>query len=500
MAMRVDFLPEEYVVELLKLLDEVPPFDPLIARRIIESELRGTIDNLFRAFDPEPLAAASFGQVHTATLHTGEKVIIKVQRPGVAATVEADLRLFRIIAFLLDAAGLTKRTPMKTVYQEFAAWTREELDYKIEGSHIQEVYEKAVGSKTERIPKVFWSYTTNKVLTLERLYGLWVKEVIERLQTDRRAVEEELAARKTTLTDVSQNLLRNVLRQVFVYGIYHADPHAANLLIMDEGVIGYVDFGITGRIGDKAKEAQVDLHVALESGDFEKFYLALLENVAPPYGADLTEFRSTAERAYTDWLTSQYMGHSNTRGKSFARLMLKINNAGQRYGLAFKRVEVRIFRALATVDAVLLQFSPTLDVRAEFRHFFGAYRAFNIATDKIPTLVHKIPALLEMLSDCLDRTAIIETAYVSRPKKWLGIACQFISVALFVSALIALFVPAWARPIFASINLGRAGGTLLLLLGVLIFAWLGYVLKLRSVIRDTVIEHQRNMFSLPRVD
>ena len=492
LAMRVDFLPDEYVCELLKLLDEVPPFDPLIAKQIIEEELHASIDDLFRAFDDEPLAAASFGQVHTATLHSGDKVIVKVQRPGVAETIDADLKLFRIGAVLLDATGLTKRTPLKTIFEDFAVWTREELDYRIEGSHLQEIYDKAVGSKTEKIPKVYWSHTTVRVLTLERLFGVWVKEIMEGMQTDRKAVLEELATRNTNLTEVSQNLLRNTLRQIFVYGIYHADPHAGNLLVMDDGVIGYVDFGITGRIGGEAKETQVKLHIALESGDFEKFYPAILETIKPPQDANLSAFRSAVERGYTDWLNSQYMGHSNARGKSFARLMLRISNAAQRYGLAFRSVEVRIFRALATVDAVLLQFAPTLDVRAEFRHFFGAYRVINVATNKIPTLIHKLPALIEMLSECFDHTVLIHTARTSKFRKGLGILSQIVSVALLVLGLIALFLPGRTRLVLVSLNLGPVSASLLLLAGILIFAWLGYVLKLRSVIHYTVMEQRRN--------
>jgi predicted unusual protein kinase regulating ubiquinone biosynthesis (AarF/ABC1/UbiB family) len=492
LAMRVDFLPEDYIAELLKLLDEVPPFDPLIARRIVEKELHANIDDLFQVFETEPLAAASFGQVHAAILHNGDKVIVKVQRPAVSATIAADLKLFRVAALLIDATGLTKRTPLKTVYEDFAVWTREELDYRVEGAHIQEVYDKAVGSRTERIPKVYWSHTADRVLTLERLFGIWVKEIIERLQTDKKAVHEELAARNTDLMSISQNLLRNTLRQIFVYGIYHADPHAANLLVMNDGVIGYVDFGITGRIGAQAKETQVRIHVALEAGDFEKFYLAILETIAPPQGADLAGFKKAVERGYSVWLSSQYMGHGNIRDKSFARLMLKLNNATQRYGLAFRSVEVRIFRALATVDAVLLQFAPTLDVRSEFRHFFGAYQIINVATDKLPTLAHKLPALLDMLSECLDHTVLVQTAYVSKFRKGLGVIFQIASLALVAFVLIAFFMPVTLKPVLASLSLGRAAATLLLLLGILVFAWIGYVLKLRSVIHDTVMEHHRN--------
>jgi ubiquinone biosynthesis protein len=492
LAMRVDFLSDDYIQELLKLLDEVPPFDPAVARRIIEEELHRDLPELFKTFEDVPLAAASFGQVHAATMHTGEKVIVKVQRPGIVRTIDADLKLFRLTAFLVDATGLTRRTPIKPIYEEFAEWTREELDYRIEGSHVQEIHDKAAGSKTERIPEVHWSYTTAKVLTLERLHGIWVKEIMEGLLYDRGATIRKLADLDTNLTELSQNILRNTLRQIFVYGIYHADPHGANLLVMKDGVIGYVDFGITGRIGEESKDTQVKIHLALESGDFEQFYVAILETMSPPEGADLSAFRNTVRRGYISWLNAQYMSQRNTREKSFARLMLRLNEAARRNGLAFRTMEVRIFRTLATVDAVILNFAPTLDVRSEFRHFFGAYKVVKVVKDKIPKLIHQLPELLDMLSDCMEHTTLSHTARISNWKKGLGVFCHVLSLALLVLGLAALFAPGTARTVLGRLNLGATSATVLLLLGVVLFAWIGSILKLRSVIHYTVMEHHHN--------
>jgi len=494
LAMRVDFLPEAYVQELLKLLDEVPPFSSAEARRIIEEELCGEIEDLFKAFDNDPLAAASFGQVHAATLRGGEKVVVKVRRPGVPEVITADLKLFSLITFLVDSTGLTRRTPIRPIYEEFSEWTKEELDYRIEGSHVQEIYEKAAGSKTERIPAVHWSHTTARVLTLERLHGLWVKEIMHGLQNDRAATLKKLAERNTSLTEISQNLLRNTLRQIFVYGVYHADPHAGNLLVMRDGVIGYVDFGITGRIGEQSKESQVRIHVGLESGDFDKFFAALVDTLSPPHDADLSGFERQMRQSYITWLNSQYMGRGNTRDKSFARLMLKINNAAQTSGLAFKSMEVRIFRALATVDAVLLEFAPTLDVRSEFRHFFGTYKAIKFVKDDIPGLLHKLPTLLEMMTERLERTVVHHTARVSRARRALALLSGLLGVALFVAGLAAAVSPAVARVILAGAGLGRVWSVVLLLLAAAFCGWLAHLLKMRSVIHYSTVEQNRNVF------
>ncbi|HEX8706720.1 MAG TPA: AarF/UbiB family protein [Pyrinomonadaceae bacterium] len=501
LAMRVDFLSEEYVQELLKLLDRVPPFSSTTAMRIIEKELGGEIGELFRHIDGEPLASASFGQAYAATLHNGDKVIVKVQRPGVAATVMADLKLFRAITFFVDSVGLTKRSLLRPIYEDFSEWTREELDYRIEGSHVQEIYDKAAGSKTERIPKVYWDYSSPKVLTLERLHGIWVKEIMQRLETERGPVIEDLASLETSLAEVAQNLLQNTLRQIFVYGIYHADPHGGNLLVMKDGVIGYVDFGITGRLSGEAKEAQVKTHVALESGDFNQFYTAIVETLSPPQHANLSNFERVIRASYTDWLNAQHMGGNRIiREKSFALLMLRLSNAAQQNGVSFKSMEVRIFRTLATVDAVMLKFAPNLDARSLFRHFFGAYQASKLVREDIPKLLHKIPTLINMLAGCLDHTWVRRASRVSPFRRGLGQAFQYLSLALFILGLVSLFTPGRARLAAAALGFSRTGATLLLLLLVALFAWLGYLLKLRSVVHHTVIEHHRNTFCGNRGD
>ncbi|MBZ5615788.1 MAG: hypothetical protein LAO23_17415 [Acidobacteriia bacterium] len=492
LAMRVDFLPEEYIRELLKLLDAIPPFDPEIAKSIVEDDLQGRIPDIFQTFSDAPIAAASFGQVHAATLPNGANVVVKIQRPSVPDTIAADLKLFRFAAFLIDATGLTGRMPLKPVFEEFADWTRDELDYRIEGSHVQEIHDKAAGWRLERIPKVYWSHTSSRVLTLERLEGLWVKEIIERLQRDKEWVLEALAKRNTTLFDISQNLFRNTLRQIFVYGIFHADPHAANLLVMNDGVIGYVDFGITGRITDDSKKSQVRVHVALESGDVKRFFTAVLELMDTPYFADLPAFERDLKRLYLRWLTAQWMGgRGNLQDKSFARMMLGINRAAQRSGAALGSAEVRVFRALATVDAVLLQFAPDLDLRSELRYFFGAYMARRLVAQDVPRLLHRLPEVVDILSHRLDAEVSFRKAYVSRSRRTLGIMFQVLGIGSLVVAGVLAILPQFAHPVLTRLHLGRGQAVLLSLLATAWFAWLSHLLKLRSVVAGVPVEELR---------
>jgi len=490
MAMRVDFLSDAYIQELLKLLDEVPPFDPQLAKEIVEEELKSKISALFQTFSDEPMAAASFGQVHAATLKNGDEVIVKVQRPKAQDIIAADLMLLRLGAFLIDATGLTNRTRLKPLFDDFAAWTREELDYRIEGSHVHKLYEMAIGSEKERIPKIYWNLTSARVLTLERLRGTWVKEIIQKLETDSTWVTEELARLNTNLMEVSRNIFRNSLRQIFEYGFYHADPHAANLLVMKNGVIGYVDFGIMGRLSEEAKASQVKVHMALESGDAKRFYLAILEIVETPYYADLSLFEKDLQQSFEKWSNAQYMGSANIRDKSFARLMLGLNNAAQRSWVAFSSMEVRIFRTLAIVDAVILKFAPNLDARAEFRRFFAMYSVQKIIHN-IPTLIHKLPKALSTISKEEPPKVAITSTYVSKVNSFFSRSFQIFSFLLIAAGIIALIIPRTTGAWLERLNIRPLYAGIIIVLAIAFFGWLSRFLRLRSIKSRSVAENRK---------
>jgi ubiquinone biosynthesis protein len=490
LAMRVEFLPDDYTAELMKLLDEVPPFDSELAQRIVERELGLPIASAFLTFEMKPIAAASFGQVHAATLPDGGSVVVKVRRPGIEGAVNADLWLFKVFAFLADTLGITGHNPLGDVYREFHGWTRDELDYRIEGSHLQEIYQKSNGWPTERIPKVYWSHTTARVLTMERLSGLWIKDLMQGLRTDRDATLKQLEEKyDTDLQTVSRNLLRNTLRQIFVYGVYHADPHAANLMVVAEGAIGYVDFGIVGRIGRRSKETQVRVHVALESGDFDEFYSAIFSTLEPPYRADIEGFKRRMRRSYDDWLNAQFMEGVNIADKSFARLMLRINFAAQQTGVGLRDVELRIFRALATIDAALLQLEPKLDVRSELRHFFGTFAVSQFVTSDVPRFLHSIPALLNRLSD-IESHAVHERTHFSATRYNFGIAFQLLGAALLIICVLFV-IPGVRRAAGDSLDLRVLPAFILLLALALVSCWAGFKLKLHSVTRRPVMQTEK---------
>jgi ubiquinone biosynthesis protein len=240
LSTRPDVVPPDIVVELRGLQDDVRPFPFEQAERVIEEELGNTLERLFLDFEPEPVAAASIGQVHRATLPNGRRVAVKVQRPGAPRQIEADLGL------LYQAARLAREriraldfVDTRQLVDEFARSIRKELDYRQEGRNAQNFHRHFVGDPHVRVPKVYWQYTRPRVLTLEWIDGIQL--------ADLDLVATTLEERK----EIAYRITDTWMTMIFRHGFFHGDPHPANILLPAEaGSIGLVDFGAVGTLTD----------------------------------------------------------------------------------------------------------------------------------------------------------------------------------------------------------------------------------------------------------
>jgi ubiquinone biosynthesis protein len=240
LSTRPDIAPPDIIAELRGLQDDVRPFPFEQAERVIEEELGNSIERLFLDFDTTPVAAASIGQVHRATLPNGKRVAVKVQRPDAARQIEADLVL------LYQAAKLVKErvhaldfVDSGALVDEFARQIRQELDYRLEGRNAQSFHRNFAGDAHVHVPKVYWSYTRARVLTLEWLDGVQLADV------------DTLALSLDERRDLAYLMTETWMTMIFRHGFFHADPHPANILVLPEtGTIGLVDFGSAGMLSD----------------------------------------------------------------------------------------------------------------------------------------------------------------------------------------------------------------------------------------------------------
>ncbi len=240
LSTRPDVMPPDIVVELRKLQDDVTPIAFSEIRRVVEEEIGLTIEQAFLSFDEVPLAAASIGQVHRATLPTGDAVVVKVQRPEAPRQVESDLQLMRSAAKVVrERVRALDFIDTEALVDEFARAIRQELDYNHEARNAETFRRNFGGSTDVAVPKVIWRYSSARVLTLEYLEGVQFADI----DLESRSPEErrELAYR---MTDAWMTM-------IFRHGFFHGDPHPANILLLDDGRIGLVDFGLAGRLTDE---------------------------------------------------------------------------------------------------------------------------------------------------------------------------------------------------------------------------------------------------------
>jgi ubiquinone biosynthesis protein len=298
LSTRPDIVPPDIIAELRGLQDDVRPFPFEQAERVIEEDLGNSIERLFLEFEREPVAAASIGQVHRAVLPNGKRVAVKVQRPGAPRQIEADLNL------LYQAAKLVKERvraldfiDARSVIDEFARSIRQELDYRLEGRNAQTIHRNFAGNPKVHVPRVYWSYTRARVLTLEWLDGTQLADVdLLPLTLDER---REIAYRVT----------ETWMEMIFRHGFFHGDPHPANILVLEEaGSIGLVDFGAVGKLTDDdlTKATRLFIDAAQENVDAlpkrlrdlgvtyprereEEFLAELREIYYRYYGASLSE-------------------------------------------------------------------------------------------------------------------------------------------------------------------------------------------------------------------
>ncbi|MEJ7567452.1 MAG: AarF/ABC1/UbiB kinase family protein [Gaiellaceae bacterium] len=258
LSTRPDIVPPDIVAELRGLQDDVRPFPFEQARAVVEAELGLSLEQAFRSFEELPIAAASIGQVHRATLPNGDEVVVKVQRPHAPRQIESDL------ALLYQAARIVKERvrsldfiDASALVDEFARSIRHELDYRLEARNAETFRRNFADSELVLVPKVYRTYSGSRILTLEFLDGVQLAD----LDLDVRSVEER--------RELAYRITETWMEMIFRHGFFHADPHPANVLVLDGARIGLVDFGLVGKLTDADMGKLTGLFIAAANENIE---------------------------------------------------------------------------------------------------------------------------------------------------------------------------------------------------------------------------------------
>ncbi|MBI3934232.1 MAG: AarF/ABC1/UbiB kinase family protein [Acidobacteria bacterium] len=375
LSLQIDTLPRAYCDELLNLLDRVPPFSKEEVRKVFAEELGNPPEALFQEFCPEPMASASIGQVHRAVLKDSTIVAVKVQRPGVQEVFRRDavlLNLFVRIIFLLKIRSLYfLRDPVR----EFNAWLQDELDYRREAAHGEVLGRNAQETPTEVVPKIHWNLTTGRILTMDFLEGPSVLEymrMVEERDEQRLAEMDHLGFNPPIFIS---NVITNFLSDAFRFGVFHADLHPANLLILKDNVVGYVDFGIVGHLTPEARQKQIQLSMAYARGRTDDIFSAFLSVSTFTDEVDLAGFRSELEHRSRQWYREPAIGGVPHLSRSLTSAMFDLLALCRNYGLLVDREMIKYIRSLILADGLVSRLAPRLDLAPQIRRvcedFYG---------------------------------------------------------------------------------------------------------------------------------
>jgi ubiquinone biosynthesis protein len=347
LSTRPDLIPVDFIHELAKLQDEVPPFPFEDVHRIISHELGDAPDAIFKHFDETPQASASIGQVHRAVLKDGDQVAVKVQRPGIKKTIEVDLEIMLHLATLMERhiEEIAFYRPVKIV-EEFAKTLEREIDYTFEASNMERVAGHFLSDMTVYIPKPYRELTTPKVLTAEFIDGIKISET------------QQLEAAGLDRAEITRRGAHIMLRQVFEIGFFHGDPHPGNLFVLPDNVICLLDFGMVGSVDRQTREDFVELVDAVVHRHETRTAQVLLKLTTWDEKPDMRSFEKDV---------ADFMGRHLYRPLKeihFGRLLQHLLELASQNRLIIPPDIFLMMKTLAAVEGVARMLDPGFDIFA----------------------------------------------------------------------------------------------------------------------------------------
>ena len=357
LSTRPDLIPAEYLDELARLQDEVPPFSLAEVHAIFREELGRSPDEVFHYFDAEPLAAASIGQVHRARLDSGAEVVVKVQRPDIENVIAVDLEILAHLAGLMEQYLEEVQGHRPTaIVQEFARSLSREIDFAIELANVQRFARQFKNNAAIHVPLVYPELSTPRVLVMEYVLGI------------KASMAGQLREQGYDLPLIAERGATLVMEQIFVHGFFHADPHPGNLFILPDNVVCFIDFGQMGRLSRKDREDFTDLVLDLVAGD-ERTVVEGVLKVTVQLGEVDRESLARDLGGLVDLYLYRPLGELEA-----GRILQDLLDLVTRHKLTFKPAFYQMMKALSTVEGVGLMLDPKLELIRLARPFMRRIR------------------------------------------------------------------------------------------------------------------------------
>ncbi|MGD9364471.1 MAG: AarF/ABC1/UbiB kinase family protein [Desulfobacteraceae bacterium] len=458
LSTRPDLVSLDFVTEFAKLQDNVPAVGYEAIEQTIEAELNRPMDILFEEFDPEPLASASIGQVHRARLHSGDEVAVKVQRPGIDHIVEVDLEIMLHLATLAErhVEELSFHKPVRIV-EEFARSIEREMDYTIEAASMERVSGQFLGDPSVFVPKVYRDTSTRRVLTIEYIDGIKVTDI------------EGLSEAGYDCPLITERGSEVLLKQIFTFGFFHADPHPGNVFVLPGNVICLLDFGMMGAVDRGTREIFVSLVDAIIRRDEPRTAQILLRLTDWDDEPNVTQL----EKDVADFLAQHLF--RPLKEVQLAKLLQHLLELATKHRMRIPPDIFLMLKALAQVEGVATMLNPEFDMIQKATPFIKQIKMARLAPGRLADDVLKLveqsyeflidfPKDLLELSRSLRQKKLSFNLILKDLDKMLATHDQIsnrISFAIIIAALIigsALIVISNMPPLFYGISvIGLAG-------------------------------------------
>ena len=383
LSLRPDLIPEEYCEEFKKLLDQVPAFSFEEVKQIVEKEIKKPIDKVLSSFEKVPIGSASISQVHKAKLKNGKDVVVKILRPNIRQKFDEDMDIMYYIARKLDSS-IKRHISFISIVDEFKKYTQRELNLIFEGKNIDRFYSCFEGSKTVVIPKVFWQYTTENILLMEYIDGVKLSEV------NKSSLNKKILAK--TIFDAC-------FKQIFDFGVFHADLHPGNIIVINSNKIALIDFGIIGNLSHQMRIDGIKIYVSLINKDTDGIIRTILDVGVPSPDTDIELLKDDINNLVNDWY------YSSTKNIKTTSLLFRILNTCINHKISMPIDLILYGKALITVEGTCLTLDPEFNfvemAKPKVVEFLKKQRTPRAIINKF---ISKSKSVVELLYDLPEET------------------------------------------------------------------------------------------------
>ena len=369
LSMRADMLPYAYCVELSKMLDQAEAFPTEQAIETVERSLGRPLADVFEIFDPKPIGSASLACVYQAQLRTGERVAVKVRRPGIGPLVAADLRACDWLLIVAETLTIIPAGVTRRFRNDFETILFNEMNFRAEARHTNIFRKRARRKKDITAPRVFFQFCSEEVLVSEFVSGVWMWEILAAVDSNDQAFLARLRQQGIDPKQLASKLLRIMNREVQEELFFHADPHPANIIVMPNNRICFIDFGAIGRFSTQTRKMLREMNYHTAKGDIGRIVNTSLGFLGPLPPMDVEKVRFEMEKVYQDAVYAINSDDAEWWEKSSAQGWLRFLEVSRQFALPANFESLLFFRVTFSYDVIIHRLNRNLNLIKEYEGY-----------------------------------------------------------------------------------------------------------------------------------